>query len=274
MNDSILIIGLPASGKTTFIAQFLTRLKKRKSSITLSNMPENIKAITDAVNSLAKGEEPITTSADESVELVLPIKINDREIELICPDYGGEQVNDIIEFMEVKGHWKTLLGNSDRWILFIRPHDITSSYDLSMNSYEEVGTEKSPDIKNLKLSDQSKFIELLQSFLFMKNKGIKQSVGTPSLSIVLTCWDELDTKETPVNILQSKLPLLLHFIETVWKRDGFRVFGLSSQEFSLKTPEAKEKYLDELPENFGYIVGHDGTIDKDITKLIKEALQL
>ncbi len=274
MNDSILIIGPPDSGKTTFIAQFLTRVKKRKSSITLSKTPENIKAITDAVKRLAMGEPPITTSADEHVKLVLPIKVNDKNIELICPDYGGEQVNDITEFMEIDKHWKRLLNSSDRWILFIRPHNITPEYDLSISSYEDVIAEKSAESSSPALSEQSKFIELLQSLLHVKNIGVKQSICTPSLSIVLTCWDELNTKETPVEILQSKLPMLLHFIETVWRKDAFNIFGLSSQEFPLDTAEAKDKYQDELPENFGYMIDQDGMKDKDITKLVKRSLQL
>jgi len=274
MNDSILIIGPPDSGKTTFIAQFLTRVKKRKSSITLSKTPENIKAITDAVKRLAMGEEPTTTSADENVELILPINIEDKNIELVCPDYGGEQVNDITEFMEIDDHWRKLLSSSDRWILFIRPYEIVPEYDLSISSYEEIISEKSEDIKSPGLSQQSKFIELLQSLLHFKNKGVKQPIDTPSLSIVLTCWDELKTTEKPGEVLQKKLPMLLHFIETIWQEEAFKIFGLSSQEFPLNTPEAKDKYQDELPENFGYMVDQSGKRDKDITKLIKISLQL
>jgi GTPase SAR1 family protein len=101
VNNSILIIGHPKSGKTTFLAQFYTRVTKRKSSITLSKTPNNIKAITDAVKRLASGEEPITTPAHENVELVLPLNIDDEIIDLVCPDYGGEQVNNLTELMEI-----------------------------------------------------------------------------------------------------------------------------------------------------------------------------
>jgi hypothetical protein len=274
MNDSILIIGPPNSGKTTFIAQFLTRVKKRKNSISLLKMPENIEAITDAVKQLAKGESPTPTSAGNHVKLILPIKVNDKDIQLVCPDYGGEQVNNITEFMEIDEHWTKLLGSSDRWILFIRPHSITCEYDLSKSSYEEVSAEKSVDTSSPALSEQSRFIELLQSLLYAKNIGVKELIGTPSLCIVLTCWDELDGNETPIEVLQSKLPLLLHFIETVWHREAFRVLGLSSQEFSLDTPEAKDKYQDELPENFGYMIDQGGNIDNDITNLIKICLEI
>ena len=274
VNDSILIVGQPDSGKTTFIAQFLTRVKKRKSSIKLIKIPENIKAITNAIKRLSMGEEPETTPANQNVELVIPINVDGKNIDLVFPDYGGEQVNDLIELMEINENWQKLVTGSDRWIHFIRPHEITPEYDLSISSYDEIETRKSTDFKSQGLSSQSKFIELLQILLHTKNKGVKHLISVPKLSIVLTCWDELKTNKKPVQVLREKLPMFLHFVETVWEKEAFEIFGLSAQEFPLKTQEAKDKYQDELPENFGYMIDQEGVKDKDITKLVKIALQL
>ncbi len=274
LNDSILIIGQPDSGKTTFIAQFLTRIKKRKSSIKLIKIPENIKAITNAINRLSMGEEPEPTPADENVELVISINVDGKDIDIVFPDYGGEQVNALIELMEINENWQKLVTCSDRWIHFIRPHEITPEYDLSISSYDEIETKETTSFKSPGLSSQSKFIELLQILLHTKNKGIKHLISIPRLSIVLTCWDELNTDMKPVQVLREKLPLFLHFIETVWEKEAFEILGLSAQELSLKTQEAKDKYLDELPENIGYMIDQEGVKDKDITKLVKIALQL
>ena len=273
VNDSILIIGPPDSGKTTFIVQFFTRVKKRKSSITLFKMPENIKAITDAEKRLASGEEPKTTPASENVELVLPVNVDGRIIDLICPDYGGEQVNTLTQLMEVDNNWEKLVDSSDRWMLFIRPAKIIPGYDLSISCYEEIEKIKSRAFKSPGLSDQSKFIELLQILLHTKHKGVKRPVSVPRLFIVLTCWDELKTEKKPIQVLQEKLPMLLHFVETIWAKEALEVFGLSAQEFPLNTQEAKDKYQNELPENFGYMIDQEGVKDKDITNLVKMALQ-
>src|SRR4030042_742114 len=123
VNDSILIIGQPASGKTTFIAQFLTRVRKRKSSIKLFKIAGNIKAIQNAIDRLAMGEEPETTPSNENVELVIPIDVDGKKIDIVFPDYGGEQVNSLIELMEINENWQKLVINSDLWIHFIRPHE-------------------------------------------------------------------------------------------------------------------------------------------------------
>ena len=274
VNDSILIIGQPASGKTTFIAQFLTRVRKRKSSIKLFKIAGNIKAIQNAIDRLAMGEEPETTPSNENVELVIPIDVDGKKIDIVFPDYGGEQVNSLIELMEINENWQKLVINSDLWIHFIRPHEITPEYDLSMSSFDEIETKKSKVSKSPGLSNQSKFIELLQILLHTKNQGVKNPFTRPKLSIVLTCWDELNTDNKPVQVLREKLPLFLHFVESVWGKEAFEVLGLSAQEFPLKTQEAKDKYIDELPETFGYIIDQNGVKFKDITKLVKIALQL
>ncbi len=274
MNNSVLIIGHPATGKTTFIVQFYIRVMKRKSSIKLTKTPENINAITDAVRRITSGEEPMPTPAEENVEVTLPIKVDGKNIDLVCPDYGGEQVNNLTALMEIDSQWEELVNRSNRWMLFIRPHMITSEYDLSISSYAEIAERKSTAFTSPGLSDQSKFIELLQVLLYTKNKGLMHSIVVPKLSLVLSCWDELnlENKKTPVQVLYEKMPLLLHFVETAWVNDAFRVFGLSAQEFPLTTQEAKHKYLNNLPENFGYMVDQEGAQDKDITKLVEMAL--
>ena len=273
VNKTILIIGHPKSGKTTFFAQFFTRVRKRKSCITLYKAPVSIKAITNAEKRLAAGEEPSTTSADENVELVLPIAVKGQNFDLVCPDYGGEQVNNLTDLMEVDSNWHKLVNSSNRWLLFIRPHHITPEYDLSVSSYDYIEKTKSDVIEIPVLSTQSKFIELIQTLLYVKSKRTKQPILEPKLSVVLTCWDELITEKTPYQVLEEKLPLLLHYIETIWIGDSVKIFGLSAQEFPLITQEAKDKYQDELPENFGYIINPEGKKDNDITKLVEMALQ-
>lgn len=274
MDDSIFIIGHPDSGKSSFIAQFLLRIKKRKSEITLTKAPKDISAINSVVKQLSRGEAPSATSATESAELILPITVEDENINLICSDYGGEQVSNITELMEVEKSWVKRLNDCDKWILFIRAGEISPEYDLSISSFETVISEKEDELQSSGLSQQSKFIELLQSILFVKSIGVTNFIKTPTLTIVLTCWDELSLNGTPVEILQRKLPLLLHFIKTVWDEKAYSIIGLSSLEFPLGDEEAKNKYRDELPENFGYIIDCKGKKDKDLTKLIKKAIEL
>lgn len=82
----------------------------------------------------------------------------------------------------------------------------------------------------------------------------------------------MNTEEKPYDVLQSKLPLLLNFLESNWDKNYLNIVGLSAQGFSLTTPENKEKYQIEGPEEFGYLVLPDGVQTNDITELIEQAL--
>jgi hypothetical protein len=117
-------------------------------------------------------------------------------------------------------------------------------------------------------------IELVQVLLHARGTGMKDPIDTPRLVIALTCWDELSTDSTPEEILQQKMPLFAHFIAANWLAGAFKIIGVSAQEFPLKTDEARDKYLDEMPQNFGYLVLDDNPKEKDLTRLIEKALSL
>lgn len=273
-SKSVLIIGKPASGKTTFLAQFLTRVTKGKSKVKLISMPDNIKAISDAQKSLSSGEEPATTQSDKNVELNLSLDIDGNNVQLSCPDYGGEQISAHTELMEIDKTWQKLVKGSHNWLLFIRASKISPEYDLSVTSYETVEKDKSDVHKELVLSEQSSYIELIQSLLYAKGVGVRQERKLPKLVIVITCWDELNNELTPKEVLIEKLPMFNNMIEAMWNRQKLSVLGLSAQEFPLKDDiEASDKYLDDLPESFGYMVTEEGNKDKDITRLIDWAIK-
>jgi double-GTPase-like protein len=273
MAMQILLIGKPHSGKTTFIGQLHARVDANNSALKLYKAIENLTPIIEAAMALAKGEEVKTTPTDKSTVICFPLQHGETQIDLDCPDYGGEQVNEIIENREVDSKWADSIKQSENWILFIKPSDLTTSYDLSNKTIKpevlENGNGKSEEYS---VSDQSSFIELLQILLHTKGQDSHFKNSTTKLTVVLTCWDELSSTATPKEELNKILPLLLNFIETNWIESKVNILGLSSQGGSLKDPELKNKYQEEGSENFGYILKSDGAKDNDITQLILEAV--
>jgi len=127
MNKPILIIGKPNSSKTTFIAQLYMRLLTKKSSLTLYKAVENISAIKEACDLLANGEGTKTTPVNKNVGLLLPIQFGKQKVDLFCPDYGGEQINNIINNRGIDKKWSDSINGSDNWILFIRLSNLKTS---------------------------------------------------------------------------------------------------------------------------------------------------
>ncbi|CCH55904.1 hypothetical protein BN8_05204 [Fibrisoma limi BUZ 3] len=272
-NNEILIIGPPGSGKTTFLAQLYFRLVDKKGKLQQASAPENIDGIKSAYRRLANGEETESTPSTDNLEVKIPVIYEGQEFVLHCKDYGGEQVRDLVALMEYDKTWIDRAKTNDRWILFIRPSEIEHRFDLSKKGYA-VKDQKETKAPSSGTSDQSQFIELLQVLLHARGTGMKDSIDTPRLLIALTCWDELNTNLRPEEILQQKMPLFAHFIAANWLPGAFNIVGISAQEFPLKTDEARDKYLDEMPQNFGFLVLDDNPKEKDLTRLIEKALKL
>lgn len=209
------------------------------------------------------------------MKFYLPIQVAEKQVDLKCPEYGGEQVSNIVENRELNKEWTSSIKESDNWILFIRLNNVNKPLDISDVTYS-AQHQKSPketiSETEYKISDQSFFIELLQILLHAKGTDYHKLNNKTKLTIALTCWDEMNTEEKPYDVLKSKLPLLLNFLESNWEESCLNIVGLSAQGFSLTLPENKEKYQIEGPEEFGYLVLPDGTQTDDITELIEQAL--
>ena len=275
MGTSILLIGKPHSSKTVFLSQFYSKLQKNKSKLKLYKSVDDLSPISGAREALASGQEPQTTPSEKSVKFYLPIQVAEKQVDLKYPEYGGEQVLSIVENRELNKEWTTSIQESNSWILFIRLNNVNKPLDISDVTYSEQHHKNSKEPMSeteYKISDQSFFIELLQILLHAKGTDCHRVNNKQKLTIVLTCWDEMNTEEKPYDILKSKLPLLLNFLESNWDKNYMNIVGLSAQGFSLTTLENKEKYQIEGPEEFGYLVLPDGTQTNDITELIEQAL--
>lgn len=275
MGTSILLIGKPHSSKTVFLSQLYTKLLNKKSKLGLYNTGVDLTPISGAREALASGEEPQPTPAEKSVNFYLPIQVAEKQVDLKCPEYGGEQVVGIVENRELNKEWAASIQESDSWVLFIRLNNINKPLDISDVAYSEDQGEGpvvvTSDVEG-KLSDESFFIELLQILLYARNFDYHFINDKIKLTVALTCWDEMNTTENPRDLLHSKLPLLLEFIESNWDEKYLNLIGLSAQGLSLKSPENKEKYEIDGPEEYGYIILPDGTKINDITQLIELAL--
>lgn len=255
-NRSIIIVGQPGTSKTTYLSQLVLQVEGKQKAIKFRNKPDDLSILKDAISRLRSGQEVQATPSDNNEIIKLPLSINGNEIDLICPDYAGEQISNLLESREIDFKWIELIANSDAWIIFIRPTQLSVSYDISTKNIQEAEAVKQPNDTEFQISDQSSLIELLQIFKHYKKLTVQQKTKIPKLLVALTCWDELDEKVSPLEYVQKQLPLFYEYISNNWSESSFSFAGLSAQ--GGKIADVKEDYELLGPEESAYIIEQNG----------------
>lgn len=272
VKHTILLVGESNVGKTHYGAQFLKRLMVKDCALKMSSAPTNLEAFTTALSCLTEGKSTDHTPANTYVESIWPISDEaGRCAELIWPDYGGEQVRNLVTQRRIPTDWRGRVLEAKDWVLLIRLHSLRSEEDLfsrPLQSFAEA--ESQGDSVTYELSDQARIVELLQMLLYLAQFHLEQPLRKPRLTILLSCWDELETAAIPADLLASRLPMLWSFVRSNWASP--MVMGLSALERALSRTDPDQEYAIRGPEEFGYVVLPDGVINKDITLPIQHLM--
>ena len=201
---SILLIGSSNTGKTNYGAKLYGHLRQKAGQLMLNQSPDNITLFEEALNKLNQGLLPSHTSSETYQNVTLSVTLAGNSMELVWPDYGGEQIQQILERRQVNANWQQHVAEADGWLFFIRLEQLRDYKDiLSRPIGDLVITPEKINNVEVKWSDQANFIELLQILLFIKGIEIIKKVKKPVLGIILSCWDELEGLEP--NVQPTKL---------------------------------------------------------------------
>lgn len=271
---NILIIGGPNTGKTHFGIQLYERINSRQFEFKIDpqNRPSDLSIFEDGLKNIYNGKRAAHTeaSANRSIELKITDEKN-SEVKLAFPDYAGEQITSIVDNRKVNDLWQDYIKNSTSWVLFIRLNELTTLEDIvnkGIPSAEEIQKRNSQP-PPVKISEAAFYVELIQTLAYIKGLSTYSPIVEPNLTVVLSCWDELDLPEdqVPSTLLQERLPMLFDFLNNNWQNESLSIIGLSSTEKSL-TDDPDEDFMDKEPINFGYFVDKGGSRNKDLTSLI------
>lgn len=262
---TILLVGESNVGKTHYGAQFLKRLMVKACALKMTGAPTNLEAFTTALSCLTEGKSTDHTPADIYVESVWPITDEaGRYAELVWPDYGGEQVRNLVAQRRIPAAWRDRVVEATDWVLLIRLHSLRSEDDLFSRPLQSFApVEPQGESAEYELSDQARTVELLQMLLYLAQFYLDRPLRKPRLTILLSCWDELETTELPADLLASRLPMLWSFVRSNWASPT--VIGLSALERALDKTDADQDYAIRGPEEFGYVVLPNGEKSTDIT---------
>ena len=259
----IVLLGGPNSGKTHYFGQLYGRLRRHAGQLQLRNeqgTPTDLSALKEVLHCLENGHAASHTPTGTWAEVLLPlVDAQGNEMNLCWPDYGGEQLETVFKDREVPEAWRDRLSKADGWVLLIRLRKETTYPDvlaeLSERAKHSNGSVARPGVWDA----NARWVELLQILLHVAGLGTVERLRSPRLTVLLSCYDELENSEAPPsNVLAAHLPLVSAFIHSLWADDAVSVWGLSALGCALDKDSENDKFIDEGPEHQGWVIAPNG----------------
>ena len=280
-NGSVIVCGLPAAGKTTFLAALWDVLQAGGPATLLklaSHDQDDYRHVRRIHKRWIEGIRQERTDSSDRETVGLDLTSGEGEaFTLSFPDLGGEVFTQLWEQRTCETEIADMLSVRRGVMLFIhadkidRPRHLVDDLldDVEMGESNEDG-EAIPFTPNLAPSDV-KLVDLLQ----MLSAG-RISGRTGKLAIVLSAWDKVSVGDLkPEQHLAEQLPLLHQYLRAGAHGWEPAVFGVSAQgtDYVKKTHtgDLPQPLIDicSLPKAYERIrVVADGVEDHDLTRPI------
>ena len=229
------ILGLPESGKTTFLAALwhIIDAGEITTGLQLHKLEGNNGYLNQIVEAWRKCVKVPRTSGQEEAEISIHMyhPATDQSFVLGFPDLAGESFDDQFSKRECTTEY---LANSDReggLMLFLnadRGQDgigIVELAEVLDDADEEPQYQKQNDWSHHFVPEQVRLVDLLQ---FMQRSPFR--VRHRRLAIAISAWDVVDDATLePAQWLERECPLLHQYLISNAEYFEVKVFGISAQ---------------------------------------------
>lgn len=263
---TIMLVGESDVGKTHYGAQLLRRLNARTIPLRMRAAPTNLTPFEEALKRIDDGLAAEHTAREYAADSLWPVAADGNELDLVWPEYGGEQLDGILTSRRVPAAWRDRARASDGWLVLVRANNKENGDDFLTRPLSDLRTAPKGELP-YRHTNQARVVELLQMLLFMRGSDVANERGMPKISVALSCWDELPEDQIellPDEVVRRRLPLLAAFVESNWPADMRSTIGLSALERALsdKTPDVE--FIERGPLKFGYVVSEAGERSADL----------
>jgi len=271
-DNNLFIMGLPAAGKTTFLAA-LWHVLNHGHNISLKSdkligdqayLAEISNRWADA-NALDRTQRPA-----EKLNMSLQLKTgNGSKIMLNFPDLSGESFQNQWIDREISKEHADIAKKATGAILFIHPEKIEeesliSSLDASLMSYQALGTDSVESVKKWDYTQSPTQVQLVELLQFLAHIRTQKHLH---IVIVISAWDLILSgkkgKVKPEEWTKERLPLLWQYAKTNKELFDVAYYGISAQ--GGKLDAADELRETDEPCNRVWIVDQEGNNSNDIT---------
>jgi hypothetical protein len=228
------MIGLPESGKSTYLAAMFHTLRQDDAApLKLRDLPDEREYLIGLERKWL-ALEPISHSAHVGPKrVVMPISDADgAALDLDIPDVNGEEFQDAWEHGGFNEPVIELLRAAAGLLLFVRANAVDAPELLQVRVPEAA---KPEDWHPRQAVTQAKLVDLLEQAIEIRQAQM------PALAVVVSAWDTVEPDIDPDTWLKWQLPLLWQRLHAATPPLRFRLFGISAQGGDLDDPETRQR---------------------------------
>lgn len=224
---TVVAMGLPASGKTTFLAALWHQLESAELStaFTTDRLPSDREYLNGIREKWLGFEEIPRTSVGTERSLLMHLQHVETlaHLELLIPDVAGERFAAQWHDRRISRRDLEYLQTSLGLLLFMHCRQISAPHVLSSKAPDGPTGNESIDWSTHLAPTQVQLVDLLQTAL-----DARQRKRTLRVAIIVSAWDEVVESTTPPLWLERKVPLLDQFCRANCRELQAKVFGVSA----------------------------------------------
>lgn len=277
MNTNFVIMGLPASGKTTFLAALwhLVEAEEVACRLKLQRYEGNLAHLNKIAEAWRTFQKVPRTSqvGDQDVVIHLADSQTGREASAFFPDLAGEAFDGQVEARRCRPTFVDGVAADDGVIFFItadRREDDLSIVELNkrlpIEALEAAEPERQPEVRSegegtkpvdwdpKTIPAQVRVVQLLSDLLRAPFTAKRRR-----LAVVISAWDLADGLGlSPPEWVRFHMPLLAQFLATNTEAFEHVVFGVSAQGVRLEDHNAVDRAAQLTPSRRIRVVGPEG----------------
>lgn len=280
-----LVVGLPRTGKTSFIAALghVVESGEVPNSLQLVDMGD----VRERVNAISKEwlgyREVDRTNFNTETNVIMKLSTpnGDNKVEILLPDMTGESFELQWKNREWSREYDDLARESSGMLLFVHPDTIVEPLSIEDVVQMEGQIAGAAGVRDPQLQDGItpnrtpwshdcvptgvQLVELLQFFVNQKDV-----YPLARIAIIVSAWDKLQTLSvSPDEWFSTMLPLLDQFLRAARNRVPFRIYGISALGGDIANAEDLDRMQNEDQPSKRIIVVGEGCASHDITAPIK-----
>lgn len=269
MKKKILMVGMPASGKTSFVAALYRQLKdgNDKGLLKLDRSREVVgeKILKEAADQqIVHKKLPRTNEKIERIKMPLLDKAGDI-VDFSMPDLLGENYKKAVVERRMDSEIVDKIRAADKILFFINrqtvideprniPNENAKETDSRTDHSKEVrevkkeNEESKTDDSDKKIDKKDPIYNVFHTELLQILLEVAEKEQVLNISFILSAWDKVEDENeaipSPKEFLRKEFPLLYQTIVHNLDRIKYQIWGVSAQGFDY-ADEQRKKMLDE-----------------------------